>query len=120
MTTPQSSTAYNEDPRHIQDIVFYFSSRLRAASIATVNSTQVKKEWMQKYLALDLVINYIYCYLQLMFTIASEVGFIVYWFGRGNWPFLQHSVHYQNTLLESLYIRGRGIGINRPRLTSPS
>jgi hypothetical protein len=59
MTTPQSSTAYNEDPRHIQDIVFYFSSRLRAASIATVNSTQVKKEWMQKNLALDLVIIFI-------------------------------------------------------------
>ena len=59
MTSPQLSTAYNEDPRHIQDIVFYFSLRLRAASIATVNSTQVKKEWMQKNLALDLVIVFI-------------------------------------------------------------
>ena len=50
---PALSAAYNEDPGHIQNIVFYFSSRLRAASIATMNSTQGKKEWMEKFLSLD-------------------------------------------------------------------
>ena len=59
---PALSAAYNEDPGHIQNIVFYFSSRLRAASIATMNSTQGKKEWMGKFLSLDLVIIFIFLF----------------------------------------------------------
>ena len=119
MTSPQSSTAYNEDPRHIQDIVFLFLLVTESSIDCYCEFNPGKKRMDAKKFSFGFG-NYIYCYFQLMFTIVSEVGFIIYWLGHGNWPFLQHSIHYPNTVLKSLYILGQGIRITQPRLTSPS
>jgi hypothetical protein len=44
------------NPQKVQEIINYFSSRLHAATIATVNPANAVKTWMMGLLLWDLVL----------------------------------------------------------------
>lgn len=46
---------YQEDRKQIQEVIYYMTSRLRAASIHILNSGNVKKNWMDDILSIELV-----------------------------------------------------------------
>ena len=53
----------HENPEKVKDIVLYFSSRLRAASIATLNPDNDSKHWMLTHLVFELVRLFINCFI---------------------------------------------------------
>jgi hypothetical protein len=56
------------DENKLQEIIFYFASRLRAASITTFHPSNIKRTWMQRSLVLELVMKkkIDLCYLMLL------------------------------------------------------
>jgi hypothetical protein len=79
----------HENPEKVQEIIFYFSSRLRAATIATLDPANATKTWMIKYVIWELVRMLFFNMIifqstDIIFVVA--VGFVIRRHGRGTWP----------------------------------
>ena len=46
---------YDENPKKIQEVIFYCASRLRAAVTATANAAAIARVWMEPNLTQELV-----------------------------------------------------------------
>jgi hypothetical protein len=47
---------FHQNPAKVQEIVYYFTSRLRAATIATFDPGNAAKLWLHHFLVWELVI----------------------------------------------------------------
>jgi hypothetical protein len=47
---------FHQNQAKVQEIVYYFSSRLRAATIATFDPANAEKSWLHHFLVWELVI----------------------------------------------------------------
>lgn len=54
-TTIMSEVPFHENPEKVQEIINYFSSRLRAASIALFDPANNGKNWILQWLISELV-----------------------------------------------------------------
>src|SRR5882762_11180699 len=55
-TMSDSEQFKHDNPQKVQEIINYFSSRLHAATIATVNPANAEKTWLMGLLLWDLVL----------------------------------------------------------------
>jgi hypothetical protein len=75
----------HENPEKVKEIIFYFSSRLRAASSATLNAKNDSKGWMLTNLVYELVTQFLikFFVLEYSYSIVIAMGFVIRWDGRG-------------------------------------
>ena len=77
-------------PEKVQEIIFYLSSRLRVAAIASLDPENASKarNWMIPTLMYEVVMTYIRCcegLLKSFFFLIIAVGFVGVWNDRGHW-----------------------------------
>ena len=57
LSTPSMAPVpFHQNQAKVQEIIFYFSSRLRAATIATLDPANAEKLWLHHFLVWELVI----------------------------------------------------------------
>ena len=55
-TQSMAQVPFHQNQAKVQEIIFYFTSRLRAATIATLDPANAAKSWLHHFLVWELVI----------------------------------------------------------------
>ncbi|KAF8816592.1 hypothetical protein BYT27DRAFT_7076595, partial [Phlegmacium glaucopus] len=77
MAAKGSAGPYHDDPKRIQEVILYCASRLRAASIATVNAPTPRRAWQERLLVVELQLALSYIGMAVAIGQSCDVPIIL-------------------------------------------